>query len=201
MANVSHPERIPAGLAPVNPRPGAIEVLRRNWGWFLAFGIAMIVVGTLAIGASFVATLATVIAFGMLLLFGAAVQVVGALFSRKWSGFFLQLLAGLLYLVVGALMLSHPVRAAAGLTLMIAAILLVGGMFRIIVSMTERFESWGWVFLNGAITVLLGVLIWRQWPWSGLWVIGLFVGIELIFCGWSWVMLALSARRIAPRET
>jgi uncharacterized membrane protein HdeD (DUF308 family) len=80
------------------------------------------------------------------------------------------------------------------LTFLIAACLLTGGVLRIGVSAVERFEGWGWVVLNGVISVVLGVGIWRQWPLSGLWVIGLFVGIEMLFSGLSWVMLGLAVR-------
>ncbi len=167
-----------------------------SWPWFLAMGIALVIVGTLAIGASLITTLATVFAFGILLLIGAATQLIGALRARHWSGFFIELLTGVFYLIIGLLMLGHPIGAAAGLTLMIAAFLLVGGTFRIAVALSERFESWPWVALSGGVSIMLGVFIWRQWPVSGLWVIGLFVGIEMIFSGWSWIMLGMCARKL-----
>ena len=180
----------------VAARPFGLEALGDNWGWFLALGIILMVVGTLAIGSSLIATLATVVAFGTLLLVAGAVQFVGAFCCRKWNGFFTELLTGVFYLAVGLLMVSNPLRAAAALTLMVAAFLLVGGILRVVVAVNDRFEGWGWVLLSGLVTALLGILIWRQWPWSGLWVIGLFVGIEMIFCGWKWVMLAMAARRL-----
>jgi uncharacterized membrane protein HdeD (DUF308 family) len=174
-----------------------LEVLEKTWGWFLALGIILIIVGTLAIGASFITSLAIVLVFGTLLLVGGSVQVIGAFFSRKWKGFFQELLAGILYLVVGLLMVNNPVATLAALTLLLAAFFLVAGIARVVVAVTERFENWGWVFVSGVVTFLLGILIWRGWPVSALWVIGLFVGIEMIFCGWSWVMLALAARSVA----
>jgi uncharacterized membrane protein HdeD (DUF308 family) len=76
----------------------------------------------------------------------------------------------------------------------VAACLLVGGILRIVVSLVERFEGWGWSLLNGVVSLLLGAVIWRQWPLSSLWFIGLFVGIEMLFSGLSWVMLALAVR-------
>jgi uncharacterized membrane protein HdeD (DUF308 family) len=77
------------------------------------------------------------------------------------------------------------------LTLFLAISLLVGGTMRLIFGLVQDFAGRGWVLLNGLITLLLGVAIWRQWPESSNWVIGLFVGIDLIFSGWSWVMLGL----------
>jgi uncharacterized membrane protein HdeD (DUF308 family) len=85
-------------------------------------------------------------------------------------------------------------EAALGLTLLVAAGLLVGGILRIVLSVVERFDGWGWVLLNGLVSILLGTAIWRQWPLSGLWVIGLFVGIEMLLGGLSWVMLGLAVR-------
>jgi uncharacterized membrane protein HdeD (DUF308 family) len=181
--------------AGVGAMPG-LEGLGRNWGWFVALGVLLIIVGTMAIGASMMATLATVLVFGTLLLIGGGMQVVGAFFSRQWRGFFLGVLTGLLYLIVGMLMVSNPLEAAAGLTLVAAVFLMIGGTVRIVVALSERFESWGWVLLHGVITAALGVLIWRQWPVSGLWAIGLFVGIEMLFSGWSWLMLGLCGRRL-----
>jgi uncharacterized membrane protein HdeD (DUF308 family) len=168
--------------------------VRKKWGWFLALGVVLIVVGTLAIGFAFSATLASVATLGVLLLIAAGAQTAGAIYARDWSGLFLFLLVGVLYAVAGILTLQHPVLAAEGLTLMLAAALLAGGVFRIIVAVAERFPSWGWVLCNGIITVLLGIAIWQQWPGSGRWVLGTFVGIDLIVNGVTWSMLAVGVR-------
>jgi uncharacterized membrane protein HdeD (DUF308 family) len=157
-------------------------------------GIALMFLGAAAIGSSFIATLATALVFGILLLTSALFQVVTALWGRSWRGFFLHLLAGVLYLITGLFMIENPLVAAMGLTLLVAACLLVGGILRIVLSVIERFDGWGWAFLNGIVSLLLGTAIWRQWPLSGLWVIGLFVGIEILFSGLSWVMLGLAVR-------
>jgi uncharacterized membrane protein HdeD (DUF308 family) len=176
-----------------NPNPRFEERLRLQhcWIWFLALGIALILVGLAAVGAPWLFTLTTVLVFGILLLVGGVVQIVNAVLARSWRGFFLHLLAGVLHLIVGGLMVDRPERAAEALTLMLAVAFLLAGSIRIIYVLIERFSGWEWVLLNGIITLLLGLMIWRQWPESSLWVIGLFVGIDLIFNGWSWVMLAL----------
>ena len=169
--------------------------IRKNWSWFLALGIVQIVAGTLAVGFAFSATLASVVMLGILLLIAAGSQTAAAIWARDWSGFFLFLLVGVLYAVAGFLSLQHPLLAAEGLTLMLAAAFLVGGVFRIIVALVERFSSWGWVLCNGLITVLLGIAIWQQWPGSGLWVLGTFVGIDLIVNGVTWSVLAVGVRQ------
>ncbi len=184
-----------------DPGPYHEECLRSHhcWPWFLLLGILLIVVGIMAIGAAFIATLATVMIFGWLIVAGGVMQTVNAFLARSWRGFFVYLLAGILHLVVGILMIEHPVRAAAALTLLIAAIFFVGGILRVSYALVDRFPGWGWMLLNGAITFVLGVMIWREWPESSLWVIGLFVGIDLILNGWSWVMLALILRAVRSR--
>lgn len=73
---------------------------------------------------------------------------------------------------------------------------MVGGLFRIIGSLAYRFPHWGWVLVGGVINLVLGIMIWQQWPEAAFWVIGLFVGIDLIFTGWTWVMLALGIKNL-----
>jgi uncharacterized membrane protein HdeD (DUF308 family) len=173
--------------------PDALQEIRP---FLMGMGIALMILGLAAIGSSFIATFTTVLVFGILMLLGAIFQVVTALWGRSWRGFFLHLLAGVLYLIAGLFMIENPLEAALSLTVLIAACLLVGGVLRIGMSFAERFEGWGWVLLNGVISVILGAGIWRQWPFSGLWVIGLFVGIEMLFSGLSWVMLGMAVRSV-----
>jgi uncharacterized membrane protein HdeD (DUF308 family) len=170
------------------------EGLREIWAFLVGMGVALMVLGMVAMGSSFIATLATVVVFGILLLLGALFQVITALWGRSWRGFFLHLLGGVLYLIVGVFMIDRPVEAALGVTLLVALGLLAGGIVRIVVSVIERFDGWGWMLLSGVLSFLLGAAIWRQWPLSGLWVIGLFVGIEMLSSGLSWVMLGLALR-------
>jgi uncharacterized membrane protein HdeD (DUF308 family) len=179
--------------------PGASE-LRGNWGWFLALGIVLIVLGTIALGSALVMTIASVFFFGWILIIAGVMEAVHAFWREKrWGGFFLDLLTGLLYVVVGWMMVSNPGESAVLLTLIIAMFLVFEGLFRIVVAITARFPHWGWVLFNGVISLVLGISIWQRWPYSGLWVIGLFVGIEMLLNGWSLVMLSLSARNF-PEE-
>jgi uncharacterized membrane protein HdeD (DUF308 family) len=171
-----------------------LESLQESRVFLIGMGIALILLGAVAMGSSVITTLATVQVFGILLLLGAIFEIVTAFWGRRWRGFFLHLLAGVLYLIVGVFLIDNPLEAALGLTLLVAAGLLVGGILRIVLSVVERFDGWGWVLLNGLVSILLGTAIWKQWPLSGLWAIGLFVGIEMLFSGLSWVMLGLAVR-------
>jgi uncharacterized membrane protein HdeD (DUF308 family) len=138
-----------------------------------------------------------VVVFGVLLLIAGITEAIHAVMVRNLKGFALHLLAAALYLIAGLFMLEDPVRAAAVLTLLLAAAFLVGGILRIIFSALAHFHGWAWVLLNGVVDVILGILIWRGWPETSLWVIGLFVGIDLLFHGWSWVILALTVRSVS----
>jgi uncharacterized membrane protein HdeD (DUF308 family) len=172
------------------------DELRRGWGWFLALGIVLIVLGTIALTYSWLATAVAVVVLGWMLIFGGVLQAAHAFWRRKWSGFVVDLLVGLLYAVVGALIITHPVTSAVELTLIMAVLFLIAGVFRIIAAVAMPFHHRGWLMFNGVITAALGGMIIAQWPESGFWVIGLFIGIDMIFNGWSLVMLAMTARRL-----
>jgi uncharacterized membrane protein HdeD (DUF308 family) len=168
------------------------------WGLAVFFGVTLVILGTVAVTFALATTLATVFVIGIFLLVGGAVHLVTG-FATRGRRLWLNLLVGFVYLVAGVLMIERPLAAAEAFTLMLAVAFLVGGLFRIVVAIGERFEGRIWVFLNGVITLALGVMIWRQWPASGLWVIGLFVGIDLIIAGWSCIMAGLAVRSLKKK--
>jgi uncharacterized membrane protein HdeD (DUF308 family) len=171
--------------------------LKRNWGWFLGLGIVLVILGAIALGASVAMTIVSMVLLGWLLIIGGVLEGVHAFWrERAWGGFFIDLLTGILYVVVGFMILANPAETALALTLLIALFLMFSGLFRIVVALILRFPHWGWLILHGAVNLVLGIAIWRQWPLSGLWVIGLFVGIEMLFNGWSLVMLGLAAKKL-----
>ena len=175
-----------------------LQSLRDHWVWFLVLGLAMVALGTVAIASAFTATVAFTWLFGFLLLAGGIAVIVNSFWAARWSGTLLHLLIGVLYAVVGLMIIDHPASSAIQLTLIIAIFLIVAGIFRVVFALSEHFAGRGWVLLNGAVSLLLGLLVYRQMPEAGFWVIGLFVGIELIFNGWAWIMLSICARRALP---
>ncbi|MGC2432980.1 MAG: HdeD family acid-resistance protein [Desulfobaccales bacterium] len=183
----------------IHPFLSDIQGLQKNWGWLLALGIISIILGILALGSSAFFTIASMIFFGWILLIMGVLELVYSFWQRHWGGFFLHLLNGILAGVAGVILIGNPAASALILTLMLAMFFMVAGLFRIIAALYMRFPTWGWRVFNGIITLLLGILLWAQWPWTGLWAIGMFIGVELIFSGWSSVMLALAARRLPPR--
>lgn len=178
---------------------GAEEV-RRTWGWFLALGIVLVLLGMMALGWSVLTTLVSVVVFGWFLLLAGILSILHAFWRRRWGGFFVELFAGILYAVFGLMVVGNPAVSAVALTLLIAVFLMIGGIFRILTALAVRFHHWIWVLLNGVISLLLGVMIWSQWPVSGLWVIGLFIGIDMIFYGWSLIMLAVAVRNLPTAQ-
>ena len=178
-----------------------VEGLRREWYWFLVLGIGLLVIGTMAIGASCIATLASVMVFGYLMIAAGAAQVILSFWSPKWSGLFMNLLFGVLYVVVGFMLVDDPMSGAVGLTLLLAVFLIVSGSFRITGALLMRHYGWGWCLLNGVISLMMGLIIWRNLSQMSLWVIGIFLGVELIFAGWTWIMFGLAAKNLPTRPS
>jgi uncharacterized membrane protein HdeD (DUF308 family) len=172
-----------------------LHSLRDQWWCFLLLGISLMVIGVICIGSPLVASVASVMLLGYLLVAGGVIQIVSSFWAGNWSGMLLHLLIGVLYTIVGFMIVDAPLENTLLLTKFIAIFLIVSGIFRIVAALAQRFHDWGWVLLNGGVTLLLGLMINRQWPASAVWVIGLFIGIEMLFNGWAWVMLALGLRR------
>jgi len=185
-------------VSPMTQLGHQLTALRGNWLWFVLLGAALIVLGFVALGAVPIASLATAVVIGALLLGSGIGDIIGAFWCRAWSGFLLHLLSGVLSVVVGALFLRAPGDALLALTLLLACLLTVGGIFKIVAALSYRFGAWGWPLVSGIIDLILGVLIWQEWPASALWVIGLFVGISLVFRGFNWIGLGLALRSL-PR--
>jgi uncharacterized membrane protein HdeD (DUF308 family) len=173
-----------------------LKDLRDSWLGFVVLGMVLLLLGTVALVYAAIATEVAVLVFGFILLVGGVLYLAGAFVTRGWGGFFLSLLAGVLYLAAGFILLNHPAEAAIVYTLILAVFFFVEGLFRIVAAVIARFRHWPVVLLNGLVSVLLGVLIWREWPLSGLYLIGLFLGINLIFSGAAYLALGLNVRKL-----
>jgi uncharacterized membrane protein HdeD (DUF308 family) len=183
-------------VSPMTTFRHELQGLHKQWWCFLLLGVSLIVIGSICIADPLIGSIASVLFLGFLLLAGGITQVVSAFWAGRWSGMLFHVLIGVLYGVVGYMIIDAPGISLAVLTKFIAIFLIIGGVFRIVGALVTRFHDWGWVLLNGAITLFLGLIINRQLPEASLWVIGLFIGIEMIFNGWAWVMLSLGLRRV-----
>jgi uncharacterized membrane protein HdeD (DUF308 family) len=173
-----------------------IQSIRSSWTWIVALGIALIVLGVILLGSPVIATLATVTVLGCLILVGCVVEAIGAFWCQEWSGFFFALLSGVLGVVVGLMLLMNPIQGGITLTILLASFLFVSGIFKAITAVAHRFGAWGWLLLSGVVDIVIGVLIWGELPISGLTIIGLLVGISMIFRGVTWLMVGLRLRKI-----
>jgi uncharacterized membrane protein HdeD (DUF308 family) len=178
-----------------NSRLVGVEGLRHRWGWLLALGIVMIVLGGVAMIITPAATLGTVLVLGWLLIISGIAEAIHAFQVRHWGGLFLHLIGGVLGVLIGLLVVTHPVAGALAWTLLFASFFTVIGFFRLFAAFSLRFPNWGWAVFDALITIALGVLLWAEWPSSGVWFIGLAVGISLVLRGWSYVMFALAIRK------
>ncbi len=164
-------------------------------GWFLLLGIIYIFGGIIAIGSPLVITLLSVLFFGVLLIIAGATGLIHAFWARGWDGFAVQLLAGILASVMGFLLIADAAAGAAVITIILATYFLISGMFRLGFALTHpTLPHRGSLLFSGAITLLLGIFITIHWPNSALWVIGTFIGVDLIFYGLSMISLARSLK-------
>jgi uncharacterized membrane protein HdeD (DUF308 family) len=179
----------------------SVEEIRHKWGWLLVLGIAMVALGIIALGMIPVATVASAIVFGWLLVVSGIFEAVHGFQVRGSHSMFLHLIGGVLGVLIGLLVVTHPIAGALAWTLLFASFLTVIGLFRTVAAVALKFPHWGWALFDGIIALLLGVSLWAGWPWSGVWFLGFAVGFALLLRGWSYVMLAFALRRIgSPRE-
>ncbi|NJL45988.1 MAG: HdeD family acid-resistance protein [Leptolyngbyaceae cyanobacterium SM2_3_12] len=177
-------------------QPSGVEV-RESTGWVIALSIGLIILGILAIVLPGFASVFFVSVMGWVALISGVLQVIQAFKARAVKGFWLNLVVGILYVAAGLYILFNPVKATAVLTLAFGFLFIAEGIFTIIMAFTNRAgRSMSWlVVLNGVITLILGILVLNQWPFSTIWLIGLYVGISLLMSGFSLLMAALAARR------
>jgi uncharacterized membrane protein HdeD (DUF308 family) len=169
--------------------------LRAKWGWILALGVVYVVAGFIALGSVVAATVATVYVVGIMMIIAGVVEVFSAFQVKSWGRFIFWLLLGALYIVAGFLAFDNPLLTAVWLTLFLGAALVASGIVRIYLGFSMRTGSpWVWIVISGLITLLLGVIILVHWPVSSLWTLGIFLGVDLVFAGASWIGLALGLR-------
>ncbi|MCO5730983.1 HdeD family acid-resistance protein [Rhizobium sp. SSA_523] len=171
--------------------------LQRKWGWFLAFGLFALVAGTLAFANLMVATAASVFYLGALMLVAGLMHLVHAFQVKAWQDWLFWAVSGALYTLAGFLAFTNPGLTAAVFTLIMAIALIIAGLVRLWAGNRLRpMPGAGWVMVGGAITALAGLVIATGWPVNSVWVLGLFLAIDLIFQGWALVAVALAARRM-----
>jgi uncharacterized membrane protein HdeD (DUF308 family) len=176
----------------------ALHEVRRHWGWFLALGIVFIIGGVFAIAMPFVAGLVTTAIFAVILVWIGIMQVIQAWSVKGWGGFALQLVIGLIMLLGGIAIWIDPILGVLTLTIVVAAVFLAKGVFQVMLALKMRpAGGWGWILFAGLVSIAVGLIIWLGWPMSTAFALGTLAGVSLIFSGWSYVMIAMAARRLA----
>ena len=188
-------------MASANINDEVFGELKKHWAWMLSLGIVMVILGVIGLGMTVLFNEIVVMYFGFLLLFGSGVQLMQAFRAEAWKGRVWHVLIALVYIVGGIIAITEPVIAGMTLALLIAWTLIVIGVLRLFMALQMRgANGWLWTLLGGILSVVLGVMIINEWPQSGLWVIGLFVAIEILFAGWSQIMIALAAKNYTAKD-
>lgn len=170
------------------------EASEKSWWLYLLLGIVLLIAGAFVLGDVVLASVVSAIFIGWAVALAGVLEIIHAFSARGWKGFLLDLLLGVLYIAGGAMLLSNPVAASVSLTLVIGAIWIVSGMFRMVLAGAVWREG-GWaIFLSGIVAVLAGAIILARWPASGLWVLGLLLGIDLLVNGIAWIAYSFGVR-------
>jgi len=160
-----------------------IEEVRKSWGWFLVFGILLMILGATCVGKAQTATTFSILALGWVLAISGVVWLVSSFYAWSWGGFFVYLLNAIIRGVTGYLLIRHPDAGAEGVTMLLAALFIVGGLFRAAGASVIQFPRWGWTVFAGLVSVALGVYLVATWSTSSTFFVGIAVGIDLIFDG------------------
>lgn len=189
MTSVSDAIRRPLAAADTAP-------LRAKWGWILALGIVYVIAGFVALGSVVMATVASVLIVGVMMIVAGVAEIINAFQCKGWGRFLIWVLLGALYIVAGFITFENPLFAAAILTLLLGASLTASGIMRIILAFSmKREQPWIWVLLSSIVTLLLGLSILAHWPISSVYVLGIFLGIDLVMAGASWIGISLALHR------
>jgi uncharacterized membrane protein HdeD (DUF308 family) len=160
-----------------------LEQVRKSWAWFLVFGILLVILGVLCIGKAQTATTFSILALGWVLAISGVLWLVNSFWALSWHGFFLYLLNALIRGVTGYLLIRHPDAGAAGVTMLLASLFIVGGLFRAAGASVIRFPRWAWTVFSGVVSIVLGVYLLATWPTASTYFIGLAIGVDLILDG------------------
>jgi len=176
-----------------------IRALRSKWGWIVGFGVFSVIAGFIALGSGvMLATATAVLIIGFMMLMAGVVEIVAAFNAKDWGHRILWLLLGALYVFAGFVCIQNPFQAATLLTLMLGIALIVVGLLRVfLATRMKQGTPWGWVVVSGIISFLLGLMIVAKWPISSAYVLGIFLGVDLIFMGTGWITIGLALKRHA----
>jgi uncharacterized membrane protein HdeD (DUF308 family) len=173
-----------------------IAEVRKSWGWFLALGIALMALGVLCIVKAKTATGFSILALGCVLMISAVFWFVNAFLTLDWSLFFLCLLNALIRGVIGYLLIRHPNAGAEGVTMVLAVLFIVGGLFRAIGASVIKFPQWWLMVLAGLVSMGLGIFVIMNWSTTSTFFFGIVIGVDLLFDGGALTAFAAAIRSL-----
>ena len=168
-------------------------VMAEHRTWFMILGIALIILGVLAIAFPYFSGIVATTFVGWLLLIGGIVQVVQAFSTQKWGQFILNLIIGILYVLVGGWLALFPVSGLLSVTILLAAVFIVNGVLEVGMGFRLRAATgWVWMVISGIIGILAGILIYGGLPDTAAWAVGLVAGVNLITSGLAYLFLPMA---------
>ncbi len=173
-----------------------IAEIRKSWGWFLALGILLMVLGAVCIVKAQTATAFSILVLGWILMISGVFWLVNAFLTFNWSLFFLCLLNALIRGGVGYLLIRHPNAGAEGVTMVLAVLFIVGGLFRTTAASAIKFPWWGSTVLAGLVSLGLGIFVIANWGVTSTFFVGIVIGVDLIFDGAALSAFAGAIRRL-----
>jgi uncharacterized membrane protein HdeD (DUF308 family) len=172
------------------------EIVRQASTWSILWGVSLIVLGMLAVGSPLIAAVAVNAFIAWLIVFAGVVHLIIAFHTHRAASLIWKLLVGIAYVFFGGYLIAHPVLGVASLTLVLASLFLLEGVFELAIFFRARsMHGSSWLLVDGIVTLILGVLIYMQWPTSAAWAIGTLVGISMIISGFTRVMVSFAVRK------
>ncbi len=176
----------------------AVQAVRESSRGGVVLGLATVILGVLAMAAPLASGITVTAVVGILLIAGGIARTVFAFKADSFGQGALTFLFGGLGIVCGAVMLAKPLLGLTSLTMVLIAYFLVDGLTAMIAAFQLRpVKGWGWMLFGGLLSVVLAVLMWRQWPITGAWAVGVLVGANMVFAGWSMVGLGSVGEGVA----
>ena len=179
---------------------GWAQDVKRNAGWLIALGVVTVIAGVLAMGSPLLSGLGVTLLVGIAMVIGGVARTIGAFHAGSFGQGALAFVGGILTFAAGVILAARPGIGLATLTLVLGGYLLVDGISGALLAFHVRPEKgWGWMLFSAAMGVVLGILLLKEWPLSGVWAIGTLVGINLVFAGFTFISVGSTARSLAKK--
>ena len=174
-----------------------LDGIRENASAAVTAGVVLLIAGILSVAAPLAAGLSITIMVGVLLAIGGISECALAFKAGAFGRGLLMFVVGLLMTLAGLYMVMQPAAGLISLTMILVFYLVVTGVFELLIALQVRpADGWGWLMFNAIVTLLLGIMLWRQFPLSGVWAIGVLFGIKMVFSGWALIFIGRNVKQV-----